>query len=357
MDVHERLRSDLQAGAVDDTAWPGLLEQLADYLGASEAVLGGAQAGGTPDMFAPRTDPGHVAVYGETYHQQNLLMRAVLQQGLGAVTLADALPEIEQFKQSEFYNLWCVPQGFNHAITLSLGSSTGWVGALVVNTRTPVSSEQQAAFEALAPDLGRAVEQWRIVTQLKAANRLTLDTLDIAGTGALFLDRQGRVLDCNGIAQGMLADGHLATENGHLHCADAQSDVILGQLVARCLLRPDEGGGRVQITGRSGGFQVQCIPFPGDLAFPVPKRPAVIVLVIDPQQKMRQRIAALRKAYGLTHAEAELALAVVQTGSRKSAAQARGVSDATARSQLTSIFDKTGVRRQTELVRLMMDEA
>ena len=138
--------------------------------------------------------------------------------------------------------------------------------------------------------------------------------------------------------------------------ADAQSDAVLDQLIARCLLRPDEGGGRLQIAGRLGPLHVQCTPFPMDLAYPSPKRPCVIVLVTDPQHKLRQRLAALSKAHGLTHAETEMALAIVQTGSRKAAAEARGVSDTTARSQLTSIFDKTGVRRQTELVRLVMDE-
>ena len=77
-------------------------------------------------------------------------------------------------------------------------------------------------------------------------------------------------------------------------------------------------------------------------------------MITDPNQRMRQRMRELTQRFGLTRAEIELALAVVETGSRKAAAEMRGVSDATARTQLTSIFDKTGVRRQTELVRLLM---
>lgn len=357
MNLHERLRRDLQAVAVDDGAWPTALEHLADYLGATEAVLGGAQPGRTPDMFAPRTDPGHVAVYEETYHQQNMLMRAVLQQGMGVVTLTDGLAEIAQFRRSDFYNQWCVPQGFNHAITLSLASSSGWVGAIVVNTRQPVSVQQQADFEALAPDLRRAVEQWRALVHFRSANRLTLDTLELAGMGALFLDRQGRVQDSNATGQAILQDGQLCLRDGRLCGADARSDATLSALIARCMARPDQGGGRLHIAGPLGPLQVQCTPFPGDMDFPLPQRPRVIVLVTDPQQKLKRRVLAMAATHGLTHAEIEMALAIVQTGSRKAAAEARGVSDATARSQLTSIFDKTGVRRQTELVRLVMDDS
>ena len=37
--------------------------------------------------------------------------------------------------------------------------------------------------------------------------------------------------------------------------------------------------------------------------------------------------------------------------------QGRGISDATAKTQLASIFDKTGTHRQAELIRLLLDAA
>ena len=356
MNLHENLGADLRATAADDAAWPVFLTRFASHLGATEVALGGAQPGGEHQMMAPHTDPGFVGVYHETYHQQNALMRAVLQQQSGTVTQTEELPEFEPFARSDLYNLWCVPQQFNHGVALSVGSSTGWVGALVVNTRAPATTTQIETLRALAPDLQKAVEQWRVLAQLRQSNRLTLNTLDIAGLGALFLDRTGRVLDLNGTAQSMLADGRLQMREGQLRGYEPHGDQALTQLITRCLLNPDTGGGRVQMAGPHGSLGVQCAPVPGDLAYPVPQRPSLIVLVTDPQGKLRVRIAALRRLYGLTRAEAELALAVVQTGSRKAAAEARGVTDTTARSQLTSIFDKTGVRRQTELVRLLLDD-
>ncbi len=356
MNLHERLRSDLRDVAVDEAAWPDFLVKFADGLGASEVALGGGQPGQVPQMVAPHTDVGFVGIYHEIYHQQNALMRTVLRQEAGTVTMTEALPEFEEFSRSDLYNLWCVPQDFNHGVALSLGSSTGWTGALVVNTKRQISASQLELLEALSPDLQKAVEQWTVMAQVRSANRLTLDTLDMAGLGALFLDRQGRVLEANGTVQSMIADGRLPMRDGHIRSLDPHSDQVLGQTIMRCLLSPDTGGGRLQIVGSCGPLQVQCAPFPGDLAYPAQQRPRLVVLVSDPQQKLRQRMAELTRLHGLTRAEVELAIAVVQTGSRKQAAELRGVSDATARAQLTSIFDKTGVRRQTELVRLLMDE-
>lgn len=354
MDLLERLRDDLHAMAASATTWPDVLIKLADLIGATEAALGGALRKGQLDMFAPRTDPARISTYRETFHQQNAMMRAVARQGIGTITLADDLPEITDFWRSDFYNLWCVPQKFNHGVALNVASSTGWAGTLVINTRNAVTSAQVEQLHSIAPEMQRTVERWQWLTQLQLANRATLDALDIAGQGAIFLDHFGRVLDCNRAAQAMLTDGRIHIRNGQLGCTAAGNHKSLTELVARCLTRPDQGAGRVQIVGEDWALNVQCAPFPAELTYSSPQRPSAILMITDPKRRLRQRMVELTHLYGLTRAEIELALAVVETGSRKAAADARGVSDATARAQLTSIFDKTGVRRQTELVRLLM---
>ncbi|MBJ3784816.1 helix-turn-helix transcriptional regulator [Devosia sediminis] len=357
MDLHERLRGELQATAVSDAAWPELLLRLADLIGATEATLGGGQRSGQLEMFAPRTDLGQVQVYHDIFHQQNVIMRAVARQGPGAITVTDTLPENEGFRRSDFYNLWCVPQRFNHAVALNLATSTGWAGTLVINTAEEVTTDQIELVRTLAPDLSNAVERWSWLAQLRLANRMTLDALDLSGQAALMLDRAGRVIDGNQTAQAMLGDGRLQIRDGQLGSADTQSTQNLARIIARCLSQLDHGIGRTQITGPDGPLSVQCVPFPPDMTYPVPQRPVAMVMIADPGHRLRQRLATLTRLYGLTRAEAELAIAVVEKGSRKAAALARGVSDTTARSQLTSIFDKTGVRRQTELVRLLMVES
>lgn len=354
MDLHERLRGELQATAVSDAAWQEFLLKLTDLMGARECVFGGGQGGHTNELFAPHSDPDYVTRYLDVYHQQNDIMRAVADQGAGAITLADDLPEISDFRRSDFYHLYCVPQKFIHALALNLASSTGWYGTLVINTSSEITGTQIEQLRALAPDLQAAVERWRWLAQLQVANRMTLSTLDLAGQGAMLLDRSGRVLDCNDTAQSMLADGRLLLRDGQIGCAETESHQTLVSLIAHCLAQPDQGGGRAQLSGSDGDMIVQCVPFLAEMHYAAPQRPSAILMITDPRHRIRQRLRGLTQRFGLTRAEIELALAVLETGNRKAAAQMRGVSDATARAQLTSIFDKTGVRRQTELVRLLM---
>ena len=154
----------------------------------------------------------------------------------------------------------------------------------------------------------------------------------------------------------MLADGRLLLRDGQIGCADMASHEALARLIAHCLAQTGKGGGRLQVAGQDGELMVQCAPCSAEMHYAAPQRPCAILMVTDPKDRMRQRMRELTQRFGLTRAEIELALAVVETGSRKAAAEMRGVSDKTASSQLTSIFDKTGVRRQTELVRLLMHD-
>ena len=56
----------------------------------------------------------------------------------------------------------------------------------------------------------------------------------------------------------------------------------------------------------------------------------------------------------LTPQEARVLQTLVEAGSVPMAADILGIAASTARTHVTSIFDKTGVRRQADLLRLLM---
>ena len=354
MGISLDLRDELQAVVSEPDAWPGLLIKLADLLGAREATFGGGAQWEQPRIFAPRTDPNYVGVYMQTYHQQNGFMQAMMRSSGGGVVAAHSLPEFEAFQASDFYNLWCAPQRFNHMFGFSLAAAGGWWGAMAINLSAVPTDAQMRRLGAFIPHVQRALEAQLLFAQLRSSQNATLSVLNLSGSGALFLDRHGRVLELNAIAGSMLAEGRLTLRDGRLTSPDPENERALSRLISQCLVQPDYSGGRVEINSAEGMLVVQCAPFPGSAVFPTPQRPAAIVIIADPQHQLRQRLAQLQRMHGLTAAETELALAVVQTGSRKEAADRRGVTDATARAQLSSIFDKVGVRRQTDLVRLLM---
>ncbi|WP_449396689.1 helix-turn-helix transcriptional regulator [Devosia riboflavina] len=165
------------------------------------------------------------------------------------------------------------------------------------------------------------------------------------------------LLDCNDSGHRLFEEGRLRHRHGRISCDDPATNRRLSRLIAVCLQAPDHTtGGRMQIATPQGMLGIHCAPYPGGLLYPAGRRPAVVIIISDPQSRLRRRLANMQQRWGFTAAEVELALALIETGGRKAAAERRGVSDATARAQLTSIFDKTGVRKQTDLMRLLLAE-
>jgi DNA-binding CsgD family transcriptional regulator len=78
-----------------------------------------------------------------------------------------------------------------------------------------------------------------------------------------------------------------------------------------------------------------------------------MVILIDPDAGPRTPEMTLRSAFRLTEAEARLATQLAFGNSLEKVADQFGIVKDTARAQLKSIFVKTGVHRQAELVAML----
>ena len=83
-------------------------------------------------------------------------------------------------------------------------------------------------------------------------------------------------------------------------------------------------------------------------------KPLALLVVTDPAQERVARKEQLRRRFGLTPAEADVAMEIAQGDGREAAAARLGIAVSTARMHLTRIFEKTGARRQAELVRVIL---
>ena len=145
---------------------------------------------------------------------------------------------------------------------------------------------------------------------------------------------------------------------GRLRAATPELTGRLEALTARAASR-EAGkrlGGSIALTSPSGRAPLSAIVAPVS-----PERlalfqsgPSVIVCVTDLGAGLAPPAERLRELFGLTRSEARVALALLEGASPREAAEALGVSFYTVRGHLAQIFDKTGVKRQSEMVRLML---
>ena len=83
-------------------------------------------------------------------------------------------------------------------------------------------------------------------------------------------------------------------------------------------------------------------------------RGAVAIIVADPEAKPRFDSAAVQSTFGWTAAETRVALLLLAGLRPREIADENDVSHETVRTQIKSLFAKSGIRSQTELVRVLM---
>jgi DNA-binding CsgD family transcriptional regulator len=83
-------------------------------------------------------------------------------------------------------------------------------------------------------------------------------------------------------------------------------------------------------------------------------RPAVCIVITDPDAQQPLPGVRLQNLFGLTKAEARLAVLLASGNDLRSAAAQLQITYGSARARLIKIFQKTDTRRQSELIRLLL---
>ena len=222
----------------------------------------------------------------------------------------------------------------------------------------PARSYGQAETDLLnrlAPHWVNAYAMMRRIGQLERRAASLQAVLDASPVAMFTLSRRLRLLRANASAECLLAEGVLLRKEGTL-AAPGPAAPQLAALLQRAL------GGRSRLVQgdierlllRDGVDQPTRILTAHPLAaVENPGDAALLVFVREAGHASDSVGNALRDLFGLTAAEARLALALHRHADLSLAAQACAITPATAQTRLKVIFGKTGERGQPALVRLV----
>lgn len=174
--------------------------------------------------------------------------------------------------------------------------------------------------------------------------------LDAIQDGMILTDSASRVLYANRTAREIFNLGSLVVRHQVLCAQVAGETRALHNLVSACA-RGETANAHFTVSGPCPQGQVVLMATTSDVFSAM--SPTVIIIARQLSRVGSPSARVISSVFGLTPAEARLALELMKGDGLKPCALRLGVSPSTARTHLKHVFEKTGTRRQAELVRLL----
>ncbi|EGF92737.1 transcriptional regulator,LuxR family [Asticcacaulis biprosthecium C19] len=259
-----------------------------------------------------------------------------------AYTDRDILPETERSRHP-FYQDILRTYGVSHATMGHLMHEDGM--SMAVAAMRPESDGRTGAKEVghlgrLMPELAQAVRLSAMVERREGS--AAVQGLESVGAPAFFLDHAGRIVAMTAAGEAQLRQAALLkSERGVLRATDPAMDLRLSAGLWRCRqsaqgtpatvsLHP-RGAAPVSVEIRRLGASEEMLGFGGHL----------LVVLNRSAAKPEDSLSQLCATYGLTPAEAQVALALGQGLRPARIADMRGVSIHTIRHQIRVLLQKT----------------
>ena len=368
--LHDFLDVVYQA-AVDERQWEriiGEIERRFPFTFASLAFYDGQIDKGGIHTFAD-CDAGFLDQYNLHYATVNPWVKINMTTPVGPVLCSRDFLATKELRKTEFFNDWL---RFNKNVDEGLGCTLyreddrlALFGVHYNSSKT--ADEDRAALmhflEQSAPHLQRAMSLRRqLEGKTLYANKLeaTLDRLDV---GVALVAANGKLEFANTEAERIFAT------------AGAGISILRGKLYIRNTATQDEVYSALRVAtqnetapsetrnsvfnlpdGRGRSFIVSIFPMVADLpndrtfdSYGVLAERHALVFVSDTGKQLKNIDELVRLAFGLSPAEARLAIAIANGETVKGYSEKLEVSQNTVRNQRQSILDKMQLNRQSEL--------
>ncbi|MGH6836675.1 MAG: helix-turn-helix transcriptional regulator [Methylocella sp.] len=220
-------------------------------------------------------------------------------------------------------------------------------------------------LEILAPHLKRACDLGLLLARTRATTDSLGTAVAAAGFAVFLLTGDCRVVFANAKAEDLIRRGiGLRYEHGRLAAASPALTARLHALVRHgSQLERGEAdiGGTLELArgeNRPPHF-AHVIPLAPNRTVAIFDfdRPAAAVFIVDPSADFGAQIRHFAATFGLTPAETRVLAEIIAGNGLPAAAAQLKISRGTARTHAYRIFEKTGTKRQTELLRRFFETA
>ena len=356
-------------GPLESPPWNSALQMLKDTLQAAHVTL--ILRPPSSDSSGIMINTGTVTAQAtESYETHFFALDPFVRLKEGDVVTAEEVIG-KQWLQSEVYQEYLKPLDIRHLLGADIYTKEGIECRLRVtrsHASKPFTPKDKELCRFLLPHLKRSIHLHARLDLLECERQLFSGTVNRLLLGMISYAQNGNILEMNQEARRILAEKDGISLSGNNLVLDVSHEGRELQRMIRQALSDapgnpgeDESSALVEglsVTRPSGrsklGILLRTVPM-GQWS-ESRQRPALVVFLRDPESNVAQPShELLRRLFGLTRMEAALALLLAEGNTLDEAAEKMDVRRNTARTHLRSIFCKTGVTRQTMLVRLLLN--
>lgn len=367
VDEYSALVSSIYDAALDFERWPIALERLADALDGSQAVLGKANlVNNQVAQITVRVDPVFDQLYYEYFREHKTIWQRAAARPVGTCLIDREVISKEELSRTEFYNDLLLPQDVYTALKAYVLATGDWHAVISVgrsSRRGEWEREHVDFLHRVVPHLQHAAQ---INLRLGAARfneASSAEVLENLACGVIIVSGDGKALFVNRAAEAIVAaaDG-ISFDTTGIRAADRQQSSALRQLIAAAATGgagPKAVGGVLSLARPSGRRRLALLVAPLHVTAQwfVDRQPRAIVFVVDPERTPIVPEKYLQRVYNLTPAEAAVAVRILRGEGLQAVADGLRIGLATVCTHRQRVFEKTGTKRQAELVRLVLEQA
>ncbi len=264
----------------------------------------------------------------------------------------DDVIDAQQRARSPMYRLFRRSDA-DHSAMVPIVCEGGRGSFTAMRSQGPYDEDERRLVATIVPAIADICAQ--AVALGSAIDGAVLTAVEALAATVILLGEERRVVRMSCDAEALLMDGgYLTVRRGRIVASDPVEDVALSRAFAQATdpRRQHRKAGRIVLRGTGGDIPmvVECGPLPDRPSGPFSQARAMLSVRSAPHVRTA---ALLGDLYPLTPGEAEVAALLASGADLKTIATARGCSVETVRTQVKALFDKTGVRRQGELIALL----
>jgi DNA-binding CsgD family transcriptional regulator len=356
------LISSLYDAALSKEAWPAVLAKVCRFVGGSSGNFFSQHSSsrGAVLHFSWNNDEEYERLYLEEYYKYNPLVPATSFVEVGKVFSQSDLIPYDEFHETRFYKEWVAPQGLVDVIGANLERSGSGAAMLAVRRREKdgyVDDECRRKVALVVPHMQRAVAIGKVVDSHRNTVAALSGTLMSLADAVFLVDMRGRIVFLNASAETLLRNGLIVRgAQSVMQAADNKSNRALQTAIAAA----EQGdvsakGAAVALTPPPEQWLAHVLPISAATreSASMPASAKVAVFVRKACVQTPTALETVAKLHKLTAMEVRVLQAVVDIGGAPLTADALGISEATVKTHLRNIYQKTDCRRQADLVKLV----